>query len=78
MMKDGLERLLAEIRACRCCVDTPVGPPLAIRVTLTMPKPGAAQDADPLTYVHVIAIPAANGLGNPPAGSTNPSGMMSP
>lgn len=27
-MNDGLERLLAEIRACRCCVDTPEGLPL--------------------------------------------------
>jgi hypothetical protein len=51
---------------------TPVGPPMAIRVTLTV-KGGAGNDSSQTkTYQHVIAIPTADGLPNN-SGSTNSS-----
>lgn len=40
---------------------TPVGPPMAIAVTLEVAPPGAGPGAKTKTYRHVIPIPTANG-----------------
>jgi hypothetical protein len=40
---------------------TPVGPPMAIAVTIELAPPGAGPGARTKTYRHVIPIPTANG-----------------
>jgi hypothetical protein len=56
---------------------TPLGPPLAIRVTLTIAPPGTGADADHQdnwkTYQHVIPIETANGVGTNSAVVNNPN-----
>jgi hypothetical protein len=56
---------------------TPLGPPLAIRVTMTAALPGKGADADNQdawkTYSHVIPIVTANGVGTNSAVANNPN-----
>jgi hypothetical protein len=40
---------------------TPIGPPRAVRVTITLARPGAGPDAPTKSYSHVVPIPSANG-----------------
>jgi prepilin-type N-terminal cleavage/methylation domain-containing protein len=63
---------------------TPIGPPMAIAVEMGVQFPGSTEIKK---FRHVIAIPAANGQGNPPpptnppvnaAGSTSSSSSSSP
>lgn len=47
--------------------NTPIGPPLAIRIRLKLrrgPAAGAADEAnaDPVSYVHIVTLPASNGF----------------
>jgi hypothetical protein len=56
---------------------TPLGPPLAIEITVGVASSGSndlAPDSKPTwkTYRHVVAIPTANGTTPPPATSSSP------
>lgn len=57
---------------------TPQGPPVAIKITLGVLPPGTDpnQQGTPelKSYVHVVALPTANGTSAPPAAATTPTG----
>jgi hypothetical protein len=53
---------------------TPIGPPAAIAVEVGVQFPGTKEIKK---YRHVIAIPAANGQGNPPAPGNNSASSAS-
>jgi prepilin-type N-terminal cleavage/methylation domain-containing protein len=40
---------------------TPIGPPRAVAITITLTRIGAGPDAPTKSYRHVVAIPSANG-----------------
>ncbi len=54
--------------------NSPIGPPLAVEITLTIAIPGAQAQAEDnagvKTYRHVVAIPTANGTSPAPTTST--------
>jgi hypothetical protein len=58
--------------------QTPIGPPLAIRITLTIagPATGAGTPGADQTYQHVVAIPTANNP-NPPMTNSSSSSSSS-
>ncbi len=45
--------------------NSPLGPPMAIAITLSFRDPGASENAPTRRYRHVVAIPAANGIVDP-------------
>jgi hypothetical protein len=60
--------------------QTPIGPPLAIRITLTIagPTTGTGATGQDRTYQHVVAIPTANNPNPPMTSSSSSSGSSSP
>jgi hypothetical protein len=58
---------------------TPIGPPRAIAITISLLRPGYTEDSPPEAalkqYRHVVAIVTANGL---PQETLDPSALMMP
>jgi prepilin-type N-terminal cleavage/methylation domain-containing protein len=50
--------------------QTPIGPPLAIKMEMEIATPGSQKVEK---YSQVVFIPTANGLGQPPANANNPT-----
>jgi hypothetical protein len=63
--------------------NTPIGPPLAIRIRLTLrrgpaARPGDDANTDTVSYVHVVTLPASNGFTQAvQSGSGAPTGGQS-